>query len=209
MFKIKKQLSKLDNYPFQITQINMNYDGSLFIPIKEINKIRRELFEGLSEEINKLYENKKEKIKLTKNNSKRTKEITFSYYSNNLDDLSEISNVNRVYLEIPQTDSINFMVNFLKKSIEIAYTKDYELVWKWPDIVHDNLIGPLNKVRGILNKMGYPIKIMSNDFNGDYGPYSMNITNTQSINSLENYRLVTLSPELRRKDYKRIARKKL
>ena len=201
---IKKQLSKLDNYPFQITQINMNYDGSLFIPIKEINKIRRELFEGLSEEINKLYENKKEKIKLTKNNSKRTKEITFSYYSNNLDDLSEISNVNRVYLEIPQTDSINFMVNFLKKSIEIAYPKDYELVWKWPDIVHDNLIGPLNKVRGILNKMGYPIKIMSNDFNGDYGPYSMNITNTQSINSLENYRLVTLSPELRRKDYEEI-----
>ena len=201
---IKKQLSKLDNYPFQITQINMNYDGSLFIPIKEINKIRRELFEGLSEEINKLYENKKEKIKLTKNNSKRTKEITFSYYSNNLDDLSEISNVNRVYLEIPQTDSINFMVNFLKKSIEIAYPKDYELVWKWPDIAHDKLIGSLNKVRGILNKMGYPIKIMSNDFNGDYGPYSMNITNTQSINSLENYRLVTLSPELRRKDYEEI-----
>ncbi|MBE6504865.1 MAG: U32 family peptidase [Methanobrevibacter millerae] len=201
---IKKQLSKLDNYPYQITQINMNYDGSLFIPIKEINKIRRELFEGLASEINKLYENKKEKIKLTKNNSKRNDEIAFSYYTNNLEDLSEISGVKRVYLEIPQTDSINSMVNFLKEAIETAYPKDYELIWKWPDIAHDDLINSLKKVRGILNKMHYPINVMSNDFNGDYGPYSMNIANTHSINSLENYKVITISPELRKKDYEDI-----
>ena len=201
---IKKQLSKLDNYPYQITQINMNYDGSLFIPIKEINKIRRELFEGLASEINKLYENEKEKIKLTKNNSKRSDEIAFSYYTNNLEDLSEISGIKRVYLEIPQTDSINAMVNFLKEAIETAYPKDYELIWKWPDIAHDGLIKSLNKVRGILNKMHYQIEIMSNDFNGDYGPYSMNIANTESINSLENYKVITPSPELRKKDYEDI-----
>ena len=203
---IKKQLSKLDNYPFQITQININYDGTLFIPIKEINKIRRELFEGLSEEINKLYENKKEKIKLSENNPKRSEEINFSYYTNNLEDLSEINGVERVYLEIPQNNGINYMVNFLKEAIEIAYPKDYELIWKWPDIAHDDLISSLNKVRGILNKMNYPIEIMSNDFNGDYGPYSMNITNTQSINSLKNYKAVTISPELRKKDYEDIIR---
>ncbi len=201
---IKKQLSKLDNYPYQITQININYDGSLFIPIKEINKIRRELFEGLASEINKLYENEKEKIRLTKNNSKRSDEIAFSYYTNNLEDLSEITGIKRVYLEIPQTDSINAMVNFLKEAIETAYPKDYELIWKWPDIAHDGLIKSLNKVRGILNKMHYPIEIMSNDFNGDYGPYSMNIANTESINSLENYKVITLSPELRKKDYEDI-----
>ena len=201
---IKKQLSKLDNYPYQITQININYDGSLFIPIKEINKIRRELFEGLASEINKLYENEKEKIRLTKNNSKRSDEIAFSYYTNNLEDLSEITGIKRVYLEIPQTDSINVMVNFLKEAIETAYPKDYELIWKWPDIAHDGLIKSLNKVRGILNKMHYPIEIMSNDFNGDYGPYSMNIANTESINSLENYKVITLSPELRKKDYEDI-----
>lgn len=203
---IKKQLSKLDNYPFQITQINMNYDGSLFIPIKEINKIRRELFESLAEEINKTYENKKEKITLAKNDSKRSDKVNFSYYTNNLEDLQEISNVERVYLEIPPADSINFMVNFLKEAIETAYTKDYELIWKWPDIAHDDTVKSLNKVRGILNKMNYPIKIMSNDFRGEYGPYSMNIANTQSINSLENYEMITISPELRKKDYEDIIR---
>ena len=201
---IEKQLSKLDNYPFEITQINMNYDGSLFIPIKEINKIRRELFEGLESEIHKLYENKKEKINLRQIEMKRSDEISLSYYTNNLDDLKEIADVKRVYLEIPPNDSINFMVNFLKQSIETAFNKDYELIWKWPDIAHDNLVKSLTKVKGILNKLNYPIKIMSNDFKGEYGPYSMNITNTESINSLKDYKIITISPELRKRDYEDI-----
>lgn len=201
---IEKQLSKLDNYPFEITQINMNYDGSLFIPIKEINKIRRELFEGLESEIHKLYENKKEKINLRQIEMKRSDEISLSYYTNNLDDLKEIADVKRVYLEIPPNDSINFMVNFLKQSIETAFNKDYELIWKWPDIAHDNLVKSLTKVKGILNKLNYPIKIMSNDFKGEYGPYSMNIANTESINSLKDYKIITISPELRKRDYEDI-----
>jgi putative protease len=201
---IKKQLSKLDNYPFQITQINMNYDGSLFIPIKEINKIRRELLNSLKEEIHKLYKNKKEKINYMHRQIKRKDEITLSYYTNNLDDLEFIDGVKRVYLEIPPNNSINFMVNFLKKALELTYTKDYELIWKWPDIAHDDLIKSLSKVNGILNKMGYPLKIMSNDFKGEYGPYSMNISNTESINSLKDYKLITISPELRKNDYEDI-----
>ena len=47
---IEKQLSKLDKYPFQITQININYDGTLFIPISKINELRRNLFEKLENE---------------------------------------------------------------------------------------------------------------------------------------------------------------
>ncbi|MBE6511509.1 MAG: U32 family peptidase [Methanobrevibacter millerae] len=201
---IEKQLSKLDNYPYQITQINMNYDGSLFIPIKEINKIRRELFEGLANEINRLYENKKEKISYSQKQNKRSDEISISYYTNNIEELSEISGVKRVYLEIPPNNSINFMVNFLKKAFELSYGKDYELIWKWPDIAHDELVKSLNKVRGILHKMSLSMEIMSNDFNGQYGPYSMNITNTESINSLKNYKMITLSPELRKSDYEDI-----
>ena len=203
---VEKQLSKLDNYPYQITQINMNYDGTLFIPIKEINKIRRELLENLADEVYKSYQNEKEKINLTRNEAKRSDEISLSYYTNNLDDLRKISKVKRIYLEIPQTDSINFMVNFLKKAVELSYGKDYELIWKWPDIAHDNLIRSLKKVRGILGKMNINLKVMSNNFKGQYGPYSMNITNTQSIDSLESYEVLTLSLELTKKDFKDILR---
>lgn len=198
---IKKQLLKTDNYPFEITQINMNYDGSLFIPIKEINKIRRQLFENLESEIHKLYENKKEKIRLTENKHEIIDKTSLSYYTNNLNDLKLISCVERVYLEIPENKGINFMVNFLKEALEISSKKDYMVIWKWPDIAHDNLIKTLNKVKGILNKMNYPIEVMSNDFNGEYGPYSLNVSNTESVNSLNDYKMITLSPELRKKDY--------
>ena len=98
--------------------------------------------------------------------------------------------------------NINYMVSYLQKAIDISRNRDYELIWKWPDIAHDNLIKVLGKVRGILNKLHYPIEIMSPDFTGQYGPYSMNVTNTQTIKSLENYKIITLSPELKKEDLK-------
>lgn len=155
-------------------------------------------------------------ITLKTNESRIEKtDSSISFYTNNLNHLKNIEGIKRVYLEIsPEIDTpdinndenynLNYMINFLKEAIEISHTKDYELIWKWPDITHDKLIKALNKVKGILNKMHYNIPIMSNNFKGDYGPYSMNITNTETIDSLENYRILTISPELTKKDYKNI-----
>ena len=213
---IKKQLSKVDNYPFQIIQININYDGTLFIPISKINELRRNLFEKLEHEVISLYTHKYKKIKIKheKANLEETKP-SISFYTTNLNHLRNIQNVKRVYLEIPPKDddldissqpqhNLNHMINFIKEAQDISYDKDYELIWKWPDIAHDKLIKVLNKVRGILNKMNYNLPIMSNCFNGEYGPYSMNISNTATINSLENYKILTISPELRKRDYEEI-----
>ena len=212
---VKKQLSKVDNYPYDITQVNINYDGTLFIPISKLNELRRSLFEELENEVINLYSNKNRKIALpeTENKNKHT-EVNFSFYTNNLNHLENISGAKRIYLEIPPQENsliledepynINYMVSFLKDAIEISIGKDYELIWKWPDITHDKLIKSFNKVRGILNKMHYALPIMSASFNGEYGPYCMNITNNQSINSLENYKILTLSVELHKKDYEDI-----
>ena len=209
---IKKQLSKVDNYPFEITQINIHYDGTLFIPISKINELRRNLFKSLENEVINSYTHKPKKVNL----KLEEKEIiqtqpNISFYTNNLKHLESIENVSRVYLEIPTQDdslnlkqernyNLNYMISFLKEAYEISYDKDYELIWKWPDIAHDNLIKALNKVRGILNKMHCSIPIMSNCFNAEYGPYSMNITNNETVNSLENYKVLTISPELRKRD---------
>lgn len=213
---VRNQLSKVGKYPFEIVQININYDGTLFIPIRKINELRRNIFESLENEVINLYSHESEKIKLDIEENKTTPQTqNISFYTNNLNHLREIDNVTRVYLEIPnENDSlditpepnhnINYMVTFIKKAYEISYGKNYELIWKWPDICHDKLIKALNKVRGILNKMHINIPIMSSNFNGEYGPYSMNVTNTETIDGLKDYRILTISPELRKNDYEDI-----
>ena len=212
---IRKQLSKVGNYPYQIIQINVNYDGTLFIPISKINELRRILFEEIEKEVIKSYKHPHKRITLKRHeNELHDAEPAFSFYTNNLSHLKNLKGVKRVYLEIPPKDdsiilsdenyNLNYMINFLKEGWEISYGKDWQLIWKWPDITHDKLIKALNKVRGILNKMHYDIPIMSGNFNAEYGPYSMNITNTKTIRSLENYATVTLSPELRKNDYENI-----
>ena len=213
---VKKQLSKVDNYPYQITQINVNYDGTLFIPISKINELRRDLFKNIEYEITKSYSHDLKHITLKSNESEiRETDANISFYTNNLKHLKKIEGVKRVYLEIPpeidtldinndENYNLNYMINFLKEAFEISHPKDYELIWKWPDITHDKLIKALNKVKGILNKMQYNIPIMSNSFKGDYGPYSMNITNTETIDSLENYKILTVSPELSKIDYENL-----
>ena len=213
---IKNQLLKLDKYPFEITQVNINYDGTLFIPISKINELRRNLLEKLENETIKSYKHKSKRITLDKAENALKEDVGFSFYTNSPNHLKNIEGVKRVYLEIPPHDdslvlndekyNLNYMVSFIKKAVEISYGKDYELVWKWPDITHDKLIKALNKVRGILNKMNCSLPIMSANFNAEYGPYSMNITNNGSIRSLEGYRILTLSPELRRSDYEDIIR---
>jgi len=212
---VKKQLGKIDNYPYDITQINVNYDGTLFIPISKLNELRRSLFEKLENEVINSYSHKLKKVTLTPAENDNSEEnVNFSFYTNNLKHLKNLEGVKRVYLEIPPNDdslilddekyNINYMVSFLKEAVELSIGKDYELIWKWPDITHDKLIRALNKVRGILNRMHCSLPIMSASFNGEYGPYSMNIANNYSINSLEGYKIVTLSVELNENDYEDI-----
>ncbi|MGL6297898.1 MAG: peptidase U32 family protein, partial [Methanobacteriaceae archaeon] len=56
--KIKKQITKLDDLPFEIKNIEFNYNNEFFAPISEINKIRRTLLKGLEDlVIQKYYPN--------------------------------------------------------------------------------------------------------------------------------------------------------
>lgn len=208
---IKKQLGKIGNYPFTIEHINVNYKDNLFLPVREINQLRRNLLNLLEDNVYSLYENRDFKLNYKKDikNEKNKSETTYSYYTNNLEHLKHITEFERVYLEIPPNSpqiNINYMVSFLKEAIEISKGKNYKLIWKWPDIAHDKIIQALFKVKGILSKLNYSIDIMSPHFNGKYAPYSMNVSNTVTVNALkeEGYEIITLSVELSKEDYESI-----
>lgn len=213
---IKKQLSKMDNYPFKVKNINVKYNEDKFIPMSELNKLRREVLNNLEEKLIESYKRPLKKIKLEPSNKQIIdKNLSLSYYTNNLKQLEKINNVQRVYLEIPAEEnkiynyqpidtSVNYMVTFLENAFKIAQDKEFQLIWKWPDIAHDNLIKKLMQTKGILNKKGIEFKIMNSDFDGQIGPYSLNITNNESIKSLDQYDLLTLSVELKKKDFEDI-----
>ena len=237
---IKKQLSKIDNQPYYIEKIDVKIMDNLFIPISEINKLRREFFNGLNELIinsyipnNKNQKTVKENIGKYKSKTKKEEEThcenDLSVYINDLDILKKLDDklFTRVYFEIPAKNDIlnrdnkldiSYCVNQMKKAIEVSESKDFELVWMWPSIMHDTLVEDYVKVSGILNKIGYLPSIMTSElgvgrylkkkFNITlYGSSSLNIINSESVEILDEFKLLSLSPEISKKDYENIENK--
>ena len=164
-------------------------------------------------------------------------------YINDLKILSKISRLtlkdgkqlyNRVYLEIPPEKTfeeiskenvenynpmksneinISYCVNFLKKAIEISHDKNYELIWKLPDIAHKQSKESIIKIIGILKKMDMHIDIMTSliglddslkdKFNVElYGNYPINAYNIETLLELNNYKTLSISPEIYKKNIK-------
>ncbi|MDP1551894.1 MAG: U32 family peptidase [Methanobacteriaceae archaeon] len=127
---LENQIIKVGDKPFKVKFINSNYLENLFLPLKEINLLRRNLIEKIEKKISASYMPSADSLKesrnkycqfkenyqnfkrfkslndsdktddLTKNNIKN---ISLAAYVNNLESLKGAlkSNYNRLYLEIP------------------------------------------------------------------------------------------------------------
>ncbi|KZX11016.1 peptidase U32 family protein [Methanobrevibacter filiformis] len=150
-----------------------------------------------------------------------TNKYSLSIYINDLDVLKFLtknsSACKRIYIEIPPKNlvfknssiDISYIVNFIKEAVLTAKGQKYELVWKWSDILHEQIKKSFVKAYGILSKLGISIKIMTGlgnysdlikDNLGIYGSKSLNIFNQESISILSDFKLLTLSTELSSKD---------
>ena len=105
--EIKEKLSKLGNTPFVLGDIEFSIDENIFIPIKEINNIRRVLVEKLK---SKLEQQENEII-----------EKELSYKPKNIELTKEISFLTRT------EEQINALIN---KNVNI-YIENYELYKKY------------------------------------------------------------------------------
>ncbi len=186
--EITKKLSKLGNTPFYVNNINFDIDDNIFIPISEINNIRRNLVNKLTEkklEINRKITNTKiKKINIEK------KEDVISAYTNKENVLKYLLNkIDMVY-----TDDL-FLYNKYKCN-KLYYRLD-RTNYNLPDFHNENLV---------ITEIGSLYKYSKD--NNCIGDYSLNINNSYSANYLEKEGLnyITLSPELDLNKIKMIAK---
>lgn len=244
--QIRKQLSKIDNLPFEIINISLEYGDDLFTPISNLNKLRRKALDDLLKKIYDFYKPSKESFKFVLNNLNEYKELNvlvgeadtsknnfseldtktnspynLNIYINNLENLKFISGsdvkYNNVYLELPfygEKFNQDNIIDFIKEAIETS--QNFNLVWKWPDITSDNLLKVLKSSLNSLIKDNIVIDIMVGslgifeyldnirkekklDFN-IYGSSKFNIWNYNSFNELGNFKQITLSTEISKKE---------
>lgn len=177
--EIIKQLSKLGSTPFEIRNININNIGNIFINIKDLNSIRRELIDELI--------------------FKRTS------FNRNVSDISYDNSftMNNSNIEISASVVNEEQYKILKNlNIDNIYTENYELYKKYES---ENIYYILPR---IINKTYDNIKrVVINDYN--YLPkdcdiianYYLNITNTYSCKYLYDIGVnkICVSPDLNKK----------
>lgn len=111
--------------------------------------------------------------------------------------------------------NISYCVNFLKEAILISQNKNYKLIWKWPDIAHKETKDSLIQILGIIKKMDLHIDVMTSligineelkdKFNMKiYGNYFLNVFNVKTIQELNNFESLSISPELDKENISKI-----
>lgn len=97
---IKKQLTKLGNTPFICTKFNIEIDNNIFIRIKDLNDIRRELVEELIDiRSNSKDKYLKKEVSFNKTNYTGNRKITCSVYNEKQLKACLESNVDRIYVK--------------------------------------------------------------------------------------------------------------
>ncbi|GKX30048.1 peptidase U32 [Vallitalea longa] len=207
--RIIKQLKKTGEYPFEFDFTYIDIDDDIFIPISEINKIRRNAIEKLTNSILMKYSKKLIEINRHKiiEPNKLTNEANVNILIRNLDQLEVIKyfNVKNVYVEseLVELEDIKKMIDLCKKhytSIFIALPRifDYDIQKKY--------LPKLDKIKK-LDIDGYLIRtygemyLLQDTERKIVIDYNMNIINNETIDAWrEKASIITLSPELHYKD---------
>ncbi|MBQ6497243.1 MAG: U32 family peptidase [Bacilli bacterium] len=179
---IKKQLTKLGNTPFICISFNIDIDNNIFIQIKRLNDLRRELVDQLiGKRIN--YDNNylKKEIKVTKTNYKSNKKTTCSVmteeqlkaclelkvdriYVNNIDLYKKYNNSN-VYFYLPRC-LYEIENNLQERSLvsDFACYNDYEVIGNYPlNVTNIYTAYYLSKIG--INKLTLSVELTESEIN--------------------------------------------
>ncbi|WZL74508.1 U32 family peptidase [Clostridiaceae bacterium 35-E11] len=212
--RIKEQISKLGNTPYQLAQLEVALDEGIMIPIGELNQLRRNAIEDL----NKIRENYNHRKEVS------TKEIchqvqTF-FHAKTVQEKSDINlrvsvhnvnqlkavlgfDINRIYYSDLAT---------LEEALKITQKQNIQLVPAFFRITEDNecikiqeRMQSLKNIKGIMvGNLGLLHALGNLNNTSIIADYSLNIFNNAAITFLDHVEEVTLSPELTLKQIRNI-----
>lgn len=189
--RVKIQLEKLGNTPFKSIDTNIIIDNNVFIPIKEINELRREITDELIEK--RMYKSNYKIIKKEikeKNVIKKEKKLSISILVRNEKQLKVAldNNIDRIY-----TDNFLLYNKYKNKNV---YFKTKRVTDNSKEFNNENILA---------TELGAVYKYSKN--NNVIGDYFLNVVNHYTINNLINLGIkrITLSPELSDNNIKLLA----
>jgi len=176
---IINQISKLGSTPFTINKIDITMDDNIFIPLKQLNEIRRNLTQQLIKKRTKIDRTMKEtKVIIPKKDKNR--EIKINTFVKNEAQLKTVLNkVNYIY-----TDDYDLYLKY--KNHNIFFRTDRTST-KLQQFENENLL---------ITELGGLYKYQCN--NNNLSEYFLNVVNNHSITFLEKQGIkqITISPEL-------------
>ena len=189
---VLKQISKLGDSIYKLDYLDIDIDNNIFINIKDLNDIRRDV-------INKL-------------NLRRFKEIKKDFNINIPNIVKNLSNSSKISILVRNEDQFNIAI---RNNIDIIYTSNRDLYFKYKDKYNiylrldrvNDLKDEYNNERLLCSELGSINKYKDN--NKIRSDYYLNIINDYSIDSLKKLNLesICLSIEGDIEDYNQIKNK--
>lgn len=183
---ITNQLSKLGNTPFKVKDINIEMDDNIFISLKELNDLRRELVDKLIELKIKVPDKKINNIENVKNTIKN-KKLKISALVRNEEQLLCCLDNDMDYIYVSDVSLFNKY-----KEHKNIYLRLDRVMNSFVDYKDENL---LVSELGSLNKYKFNNNVITD--------YYLNINNNYSVSLLEKLgvKRICLSPEIKDFNY--------
>lgn len=212
--RIIEQVRKTGGTIFEIESMKINLEKNAYIPIKEINELRRKAIEGLEEKIKSTIDRLPKEIKIEEIDVKDKKEkITTSLLLNKIKEDYNYKNllqIDKIYIPIQEL-VLSKNIEKIQEISSVANTYIY-----MPNIIrdeHKNII--YKKIKELVNNYNIKGFVVSNlsqieelkEYNLEMiANYTLNVFNDRTAKELENMKFstITISPELNEEEIKNI-----
>lgn len=213
--KMIKQLCKTGNYPIEIKVAQLIMDHDIFMPISQINAIRRMAIEAMLEKINNSY--KRNPIKVSYNREKNVKNLVNTYLNVLLRNYYQFEIIKRYNVDIVYIDITRLSIKEINKILLECIDKKIDGYIVLPRIVRDSkanvieskLKGIKTHYKGILAGTIDAYNMAKRFTNHIALDYTINIFNNNAIDFWTNPNIdtntkdiqsITISPELNKKE---------